>query len=131
MTFEFLKRKRPKKQLKSTIMRREMNINDEVEKTLQALDGVERMEANPYFYTRLNQRIQDEKTETSRPPLIFSKLWQPALLAVLVIFNVYTFVQVDGANGSETAQDGVSVLMQEYQINSSNSSYDYVAIDEN
>jgi len=105
---------------------RRKDINEEVEKTLQALDDFEQVEANPYFMTRLMQRIENEKKEEeSRPSFSWVTLWQPALFAMLIIVNAYTFYQF--SSHSTTDDAGLSTLMDEYSIEQNTSNQDYAS----
>jgi hypothetical protein len=103
-------------------MRRKQNIEEEVEKTLQALDDYEPVEANPYFLTRLMQRIEEEKKTEEIPKFSWVKVWQPALITTLVLVNAYTFYHFTIDINSD---EGLSTLIEEYNYNSNPQSDDY------
>jgi hypothetical protein len=58
------------------------NINTEVEKTLQSWDNIERFEANPFLYTRLEQEIKNLEIPPKVNRIWF---WQPLLVAVILV----------------------------------------------
>ncbi len=110
---------------------RRKKIEEEVEKTLQALDDHQPIEANPYFMTRLMQRIENEKAEAeaeaeaAKLNFKWSKVWQPALFAMLIVVNLFTFYNLSSnTNENDT---GVSVLAKEYNYNNSDASMDYAS----
>lgn len=66
-------------------------VEEEVEKTLSSWDDLERIEANPYFFTRLQQRLANEQ---SPKQLWSASFLRPALLGILLIINVWTVASV-------------------------------------
>ncbi|MEL6863011.1 MAG: hypothetical protein AAFP19_01270 [Bacteroidota bacterium] len=64
-------------------------ILEEVKLTMQSLDQLERVAANPYLYTRISARLE----EPSRPSRLATPLWQLGLVAVLFILN---FLVING-----------------------------------
>ncbi len=61
-------------------------IQEEVEKTMQALDQLESVEANPYLETRLRAKLQSRSTTS------YFGIWQWAALALILILNSATVV---------------------------------------
>ncbi len=63
-------------------------MEDEIEKTLHALDGIERAEPKPFLYTRIQGRLQRQRADT------YSRIWQVkpayviASVALLIVLNV-------------------------------------------
>lgn len=104
--------------------RSKKNIKEEVELTLRSLDNVERVESNPFFYTKLQQRIENEKSLEKTSSFSWNKLWQPALVIALIAVNTFTFYSL--STSSDTTDDGVSLLMNEYNIQASSNEYDYL-----
>ncbi|MFT5834073.1 MAG: hypothetical protein ACI97N_001707 [Cognaticolwellia sp.] len=83
------------------------NINTEVEKTLQSWDNIERFEANPFLYTRLEQEIKNLEIPPKVNRIWF---WQPLLVAVILVLNFFTIVTAlnSETNESQTVYDAIA-----------------------
>jgi hypothetical protein len=79
------------------------DINNEIEKTLGSWDKLERYEGNPFLYTRIEQNIQN----LNEPVIKIRWTWQPILVAVLVLFNVFTIATVL-VSQSDTIYDDIA-----------------------
>ncbi len=110
----------------------------EVDKTLHSLDNWEPIKANPFFYTRLEQRIKNQQSE--RQNYIFN-LWyiralQPAFLFCLIIGSIYLGIWL-GSNYTQQqtqitaiqSDDKLNTLAVEYLLGQSSSTYDYQYIE--
>jgi hypothetical protein len=113
-------------------MNKPSDINKKVDQTLDSLDGIQRAEPQPFFYTRLLGRLQrNEKTlwETmgsflSRPVVVV------ICLCFILVFNAFIlFRQDSGTNTTPTATETPLVTDNEY-ILASNSSFDYENLDQ-
>lgn len=80
-------------------------VNDEVNKTLASLEGLEPADPGPYFYSRLRARMTNQETTVTW-------VWKLAL-AVLILINVFTFVITDQTNDSQTL-DPMTQLSESY-----------------
>jgi hypothetical protein len=89
---------------------REKDIKKEVDKTLNALNGHQRVAASPYFYTKLQQRLDQATKLEEKATFSLVRLWQPALLSVLLFVNIFTLSEL------RLRKDKVSVLAGEYNI---------------
>ena len=69
-------------------MKKEEKIREEIEKTLAFLDKKESLPPNPFFYTRIRQRL-DEK---SRRKFTFSGTLKYSFLILLLILNLTTVI---------------------------------------
>ena len=76
-------------------MKKKARIEEEVEKTLQCFETTEKVEPNPFFYTRLQAKIRsiEEKKESSKKSGLSLAL-RPALLLCLVVINLLSAVLV-------------------------------------
>lgn len=98
------------------------DINEEVEKTLGALDHHERVDASPFFYTKLQSKLK-KKEEIKQASFSLLNLWQPALIVILVIVNIFTISEFTNTNDTQS----VYQLANEYGLNSSeNGVQDYI-----
>ena len=70
------------------------NIENEIKKTLQSLDGMEKVRAKPFFYTRLEAKMQ--KKDSFIPNRSFYQQWKPVwsivMLLLVISLNLYTFI---------------------------------------
>jgi hypothetical protein len=89
------------------------NINKEVEKTLQSWDNIERLEANPFLYTRIEQKIKNLEAPPERNS--WAWVWQPLLVAVIVAVNFFTIATAFSSNEKQTVYDAIA---DQYNISS-------------
>jgi hypothetical protein len=104
-------------------MTKKNHIQQEIEKTLQSLDGAERAEANPFLFTRIRARMQRQRgweritSFMMRPVIAFSVLF--------LIISVNAFVLFRSENNTAGAESITAAdLTDEYSIASVND-YDY------
>ena len=74
-------------------MSKDKRILEEVEKTLASMDRLEKLEAGPYFYTRIEGRLREASRK--RIPLmekIGGLVLKPAALTLIIVFNVLVTV---------------------------------------
>ena len=95
------------------------NINKQIEETLNSLDGVNRAEPRPFFYTRLEARMENESSISTyavrklKPALLIPMLACSLLLSVA---SVYTVLSYDTQDSSLSSKDA---FIQEYGLNES------------
>jgi len=81
-------------------MKNKEDIQHEIDKTLQCLDGIKRAEANPFLYTRILARMQKDNgwekviSFISRPAVVF------ATLVILMAINGVTFFNTTDENST-------------------------------
>ena len=88
------------------------DIKKEVEKTLDVLNDHERIEASPFFYTKLQERIKREE-EDQRP--MFSSLYilQYVIIVIFIFVNIFTTVKLINQNN----ENEINLLVEEYGVN--------------
>lgn len=101
-------------------------IQQEIERTLQSLDGVKRAEANPYLFTRINARMNKKpgvwewvSSFVSRPAIAI------AIVALVMAINGWALWGSNSADNGTVAADNVSELATEYNTVASVNNYDY------
>ena len=103
-------------------------IQQEIEQTLQCLDGVKRAEANPFLFTRIKARMNKKANVWERT---FSFISKPAIAVTIVVLvmavNGWALWDNSGSAASETvaADTNVSELANEYNVVASVDNYDY------
>jgi len=82
-------------------MKSKRNIQEEVERTLNSLDGIQRADANPYLLTRIMARLEkDEKSFWSRALTFISRpsVAVPAII-LTVLINTAIFFEFRSERG--------------------------------
>jgi hypothetical protein len=78
-------------------------IDSEVEQTLNSLQGISSAEPNPFFYTRLKARMENELLT---PRKVFGWQVKPiyaiSTLAIILILNTITIFAVNNQNGGKS-----------------------------
>jgi hypothetical protein len=73
------------------------NLPEKIEQALQSLDGIQRAEPMPFFYTRLQARMQKEME-------VESIGWLPVKKPVWLIATLFVFLVLNGIMIKQTAQ---------------------------
>jgi hypothetical protein len=102
-------------------------IQQEIEQTLQCLDGAKRAEANPFLFTRIKARMDRKANIWERT---FSFISKPAIAVAIVVLvmavNGWALLDNPGSGTSEpVTAENVSELANEYNIVASVENYDY------
>ena len=101
-------------------------IQQEIEQTLQCLDGVKRAEANPFLFTRIKARMAKKENAWERT---FSFISKPAIaMAIVLLVMVVNGWALLGSGSNETVVGdaaNVSELANEYNVVASVDNYDY------
>jgi hypothetical protein len=113
-------------------MNRQPDINKQVNKALESLDGIQKAEPTPFFYTRLMARLElNEKSvwETTgallaRPAVAFASLF------IILAVNAFILFEKDAATNEPSASYTSQNTEEEYVLTASNNtSYDYENIE--
>lgn len=107
-------------------MNQESNRDEFLDRMLNSLDGVERAQPQPWFYTRLLARLKKEETTAwerisrlvSRPAVAITSL------CLVLVLNVFFLLRSDNASRSNNVAQGEQVVESESLLASS-SSFDY------
>jgi len=101
-------------------------IQQEIEQTLQSLDGARRAEANPFLFTRIKARMSRKANVWERT---FSFISRPAIAVAIVVLvmavNGWALWGGSGTAETVTADTNVSELANEYNVVASVDNYDY------
>ena len=93
-------------------------IQDEVKKTIAVLDNIEKIEGNPYLFTRVKATLNSPKKEGR---FSFASVFgspRIALILVLLFFNLASTILFFTQNKTAVASDEsfISSLTQEYYL---------------
>ncbi len=83
---------------------KEKDIQKEIENTMQSLDDIPRLKANPWLFARLEEQLKTTEKPSALGAL--SQLLQPAIVACLLLLNVYTAYAVFSNTSIE--EDGIT-----------------------
>ena|SRR5258708_37703639 len=105
-------------------MKNKQQIEQEVKKTLDSFNGIQRAEANPYLFTRVKAKMQTEEKSfwgkafafISRPSVSFTAI------VVAIFINAAVFFEFR-SKPVQTTQEEEQVFASEYNL-SANSIYD-------
>jgi hypothetical protein len=107
----------------------EKNIQQEIERTLQSLDGIQRAEVNPYLYTRIKARMQKDTGSWEKA---FSFISRPivALTILVLVMAINGLTLFNGAAPeeklvSESSEISLPEFENEYRLITSVENYDY------
>lgn len=96
---------------------KKININQEVKKTMESIDQIQRVEGNPFLYTRLQEKLRQEAegdvvTVHTRFPV-----WQFAMVVGLLFINGFALVQSGYFDQTtETAVTSIDEFADEYAL---------------
>jgi len=82
------------------------NIKEEINKTMNSLDSIQRADPGPFFYTRLSARME----EVSPMPLRW--YWKVAA-GILLVLDAGSFV-ILGNSGSTSNEEVLNEMSSEY-----------------
>ena len=92
------------------------DIENEIEKTLNSLSGLQKAEADAFLYEKVMSRLAgpEAKVVSIAPRII----WQAAAcFAALIVLNVFVLMRSSGTNGkvqAETKTENSNPVAQEY-----------------
>src|SRR5215204_5359351 len=92
------------------------DIEQEVNRTLESIDKIQRAGANPYLFTRIKASIQTrEKSVWNAASNFISKpLVAFAAILIAILINVFMFLQTN--DGSNQPADTDQVFASEYNL---------------
>ncbi|WP_394990178.1 hypothetical protein [Emticicia sp.] len=88
-------------------------IEQEIDKTLASLKGIERATINPFFYTRLEANMQQRNAPL--PRFVFRPAFIWSLLALIVVLNVSVAIRYSKKDKASEEQNA-SAFAQEYGL---------------
>ena len=105
-------------------MKDKKHIGQEVEKTLNSLDGVQRATATPYLFTRVQSRLEKDERNFWSVALGFISRPRVALAATFVTICVSTVIFLSvSSEPSPTTGEGEQIFANEYNL-AANTIYD-------
>lgn len=104
-------------------MNKKEKIEQEINKTLAQFDEAERLPSNPYFYTRIQARLEEKQRRKTG----FAAILKPALISALVAINLTTAVWYlnlsTEVNQSENRQELLDILSDDLNLDNTQSNF--------
>jgi len=92
------------------------NIEEQVQRTLASLDGIQRAAANPFLFTRIIARLHEEKKQWNGVSRILTKpLVVVGTLVIVIVANVLVYMQTDSA-APVSSSDNEQLFAKEYNF---------------
>ncbi len=96
---------------------------DMIRETLESLDHIQKAEAPPFFFTRLQARLDSDRTDTERWKWVRRPALSLAILTVLLLVNMLfmgRYLPNRSATGKQnTETSGIRQLVEEYDMDPS------------
>lgn len=98
------------------------NIEEEIRKTMDTVENIQRVEGNPYLSTRLNERLHQKNITThSQVPI-----WQLAMVFCLFFLNGFALIQ-SGYFDSESNVAVEETVEENWLVNSEEDDLNYIS----
>ncbi len=97
-------------------MEKREKIEEEIIKTMNSIEGLQKMKASPYMFQRVQARIEEEANE--RLPIL--RVNYVVALLIIVLLNVLTLAYYyKDANNSKNSvnSESIELISKEYNIN--------------
>lgn len=96
-------------------------IEAEVERTLGAVDDIQRVDGNPYLYTRIQERMQQQKPA----PMAGSfSSWRMALATLLLVANISSAYFYYQKSVQANQAVGIEAIASEYGLDAQESTWE-------
>lgn len=94
------------------------SIEAEVQKTLQSLDHAEKVKAKPFFFTRLQHRLEPLQADRRAPEMssIFIRILRPALMPLLVVISIGAGVSIGYKAPTRNRTEAANALVEAYGL---------------
>jgi hypothetical protein len=105
-------------------MKDRTQIQQQVETTMQSIDGIVRAGANPYLFTRIRARLQREEKTVWSKAMSFMSRPSVAIPAVILAVTVNVIVVFkSNTQPTQASQEGEQLFATEYNL-ADNTIYD-------
>lgn len=96
----------------------QQKIDAKVRKTLAAFDDFEKVKANPFFYTRVRQRLGalDTPVVSSQPQSVLARLLRPALVPIFIAASVLVGVFIGYKPASVSQSEDFNEFTEIYSL---------------
>jgi hypothetical protein len=109
-------------------MKKPLDIDKKVEETLNSLNGIQRAEGQPYFFTRVKARLERDQRNIWETAGSFMARPVVAIagLCIILAFNMFFLLQKDNTTSPGTLADNPQQVQEDDNIfAASTTNYDY------
>jgi hypothetical protein len=101
-------------------MKNKQQIQEEVDKTLESLDSLQKATANPYLFTRIKARLEREEKSFWSRSITFISRPAVAIMAILLATTINAIVFFESRTETvQTTQEGEQLFASEYNLTDS------------
>jgi len=96
-------------------MDKEIKLEEEVNLTLNSLDGIQQAEANPYLSQKISARLNENVIGVT---IVKHKLIYTFMILLIIIMNIVTLVAINGGNKALTnsREEMLKTVATDYSI---------------
>lgn len=98
------------------IMKNNNGYDKWVEDAMNSLEGLKRVEANPFLYGKVQNRLAGRQNAKGYGKWMYSFAFA---LFILIILNVYSFSSFTNSKSIKGNHSGIEAFANDYNINSS------------
>ena len=99
----------------------EDSFKEEVEKTMNSLDQIEKVDVSPFFVSKVFTRIESRNDTRSMNSVWFK--WSLASMAIIILINIYTILV--NIKEDVATEDSKVTFIEEYEIAKYQDEYSY------
>lgn len=96
-------------------MKNSDKIAEEIEKTMESFEGMRSATTRPFFYTRLEAKMQQRYTPMPKFALRPAFIW--SFLALIVLVNLSVVINYSQKMRTSPEEQNASAFAQEYGLN--------------
>lgn len=97
-------------------MEKRNKIEEEIEKTMHSIDGLEKLKANPFMFQRVQAKIEEESQD--KLPLLKPNFLVALLIIILLNVLTLAYFYKDASNFKNSVNsETIQLISKEYNIN--------------
>jgi len=100
------------------------HIESEVQKTMDSIDEIQRVDGNPFLYTRLQEQLKQQNESSDYKKRSRIPVFQITMVAILLLSNIFVLNQTGYFDSESTSIDDFA---NEYTLNESEEDLDYLS----
>lgn len=99
---------------------KKINIDEEVKKTMESIDQIQRVDGNPFLFTRLQEKLRQEEVGSDSTIRTRIPVWQFAMVFGLLLINSFALFQSGYLEEStEVVTTSIDQFADEYALTES------------
>jgi hypothetical protein len=101
-------------------MKKNIPIEQLVDAAMNSLDGLQPAEANPFLYTRIEQRLKNQQQVETYGKSMFRLA---LVLIAFIILNVFTYDKLSSNNNMSQSKTGAEAFASDYGLQQNMDNY--------